>query len=65
MDQDRLMALLGKVVDDLGGAYSVPLVRMGEQLGLYAALRDGPLTAAALAEKTGCAERYLSEWLAN
>lgn len=65
MNEDKLMALLGKVLDDLGGAYSVPLVRMGEQLGLYAALRRGPLTSVQLAEKTGCAERYVREWLGN
>jgi len=66
MDEERLMALLGKIVGDLGAAYSVPLVRMGEQLGLYAALRDhGPLTSIGLAEITGCAERYIREWLAN
>jgi SAM-dependent methyltransferase len=65
MEQDRMMALLGKVVDDLGGAYSVPLVRMGEQLGLYAALDAGPATSTDLARRTGCAERYVREWLAN
>lgn len=66
MDEDALMALLGKVVDDLGGAYSIPLVRMGEQLGLYAALhKHGPITPVQLAEKTECAERYVKEWLAS
>ena len=66
MNEEKLMVLLGKIVGDLGAAYSVPLVRMGEQLGLYAALRDhGPLTSAGLAEHTGCAERYVREWLAN
>lgn len=66
MDQEKLMALLGAVVNDLGGAYSAPLVRMGEQLGLYAALKaHGPASSQQLAERTGCAERYLREWLAN
>lgn len=65
MEQDRLMALLGKVVDDLGGANSVPLVRIGERLGLYRALAESPATPAELARRTGCAERYLREWLAN
>ncbi|NBB69017.1 MAG: hypothetical protein GVY33_01640 [Alphaproteobacteria bacterium] len=66
MNEDRLNALLGRVLNDLGGAYSVPLVRMGEQLGLYAALKaHGPMNSAALAERTGCAERYLREWLGN
>ncbi|MEO1329014.1 MAG: methyltransferase domain-containing protein [Pseudomonadota bacterium] len=66
MNEEKLMALLGKIVSDMGAAYSVPLVRMGEQLGLYAALKThGPLTSAGLAEKTGCAERYVREWCAN
>jgi len=66
VNEDRLNALLGRILNDLGGAYSVPLVRMGEQLGLYAALAShGPMNSAALAERTGCAERYLCEWLAN
>jgi len=60
VSEDRLNALLGRILNDLGGAYSVPLVRMGEQLGLYATLAThGPMTGAALAE------RYLREWLAN
>ena len=64
MDEQKLMSLLGKIVTDLGGAYSVPLVRMGEQLGLYAAMKAyGPMTSQELADRTGCAERYLREWL--
>ena len=39
---------------------------MGEQLGLFAALKSGgPATSAQLAERTGCAERSLREWLAS
>jgi SAM-dependent methyltransferase len=41
-------------------------VLLGDRLGLYKALAGaGPLTPAALAEKTGTAERYVREWLAN
>jgi hypothetical protein len=65
MEHERLMALLGKVVDDLGGANSVPLVRIGERLGLCRALDEGPATSAELARRTHCAERYVREWLAN
>lgn len=66
MNQEKLMTLLGRIVGDLGAAYSVPLVRMGEQLGLYAALRaHGPMTSVELARHTRCAERYVREWLAN
>jgi SAM-dependent methyltransferase len=39
-------------------------VIIGDKLGLYKAMADGvPLTPAELAERTGCHERYLREWL--
>ena len=31
----RLGELVGRVLGDLGGAFSVPLVRIGDGLGLY------------------------------
>jgi 2-polyprenyl-3-methyl-5-hydroxy-6-metoxy-1,4-benzoquinol methylase len=63
IDNDRLGALVGKMLGDLGGAFSVPTVRIGFRLGLFAALhRDGPATAAELATRTGLAERYVREW---
>jgi len=53
-----------QVLSDLGGAYSVPLVRMGVSLGLYRALHErGPMTPGELADATGLADRYLREWL--
>jgi SAM-dependent methyltransferase len=40
------------------------LVSIGDKLGLYRAMAGaGPLTAAAVAERAGCAERYVREWL--
>lgn len=64
VDQDRLAALLGRVVGDLGGALAVPLVLIGDRLGLFRALASsGPVTAAELARTTGLSERYLQEWL--
>ncbi|WP_037283872.1 class I SAM-dependent methyltransferase [Rubellimicrobium mesophilum] len=64
LDQGRLEALVGRVLGDLGGAMSVPLVRMGDALGLYAALKEiGPATVEDLAQATGCHARYVREWL--
>ena len=64
-DPDRLQALVGGLLNDLGGAFSVPLVRIGDQLGLYDHLRDGGgLTADELADGAGVAPRYVREWLA-
>lgn len=64
IDEKKLNTLVGQVLQDLGGAFSVPLVQIGEKLGLYQALQDsGPCTVQSLAQKTGLAERYLEEWL--
>jgi ubiquinone/menaquinone biosynthesis C-methylase UbiE len=41
------------------------MVVIGEKLGLYKALAGGPLTAAGLAARTKCDERYVLEWLAS
>jgi len=66
LDGEKLHSFLGRILADLGGAASVVLVRMGESLGLYEALhRDGPLTAAELAERCAIAERYAREWCAH
>ncbi|WP_293903564.1 methyltransferase domain-containing protein [Phenylobacterium sp.] len=63
IDGDKLNALVGKMLGDLGGAYSVPTVRIGFRLGLFASLhKDGAASAADLAKRTGLAERYVREW---
>ena len=43
----------------------MPLVVLGDKLGLYRALAsDGPLTTAELADRTDTTERYVREWCA-
>lgn len=65
VDMDKLQALAGRMVGDLGAAMSAPLVALGDTLGLWKAMADGEaVTSAGLAEKTGLNERYLREWLA-
>lgn len=65
-DENKLNAFVGQVLGDLGGAYSAALVKIGDKLGLYRELRSGgPATSSELAERTGCSERYLREWLAH
>ena len=63
-DEKKLNDLIGKMLGDLGGAFSVPTVRMGLRLGLFKALHEGgPMTSDALAEKAGgLAGRYVREW---
>lgn len=55
--------LVGKMLGDLGGAFSVPTVRIGLRLGLFSSLHtDGPATAEELASRLDLAERYVREW---
>ena len=63
-DEKKLNDLIGKMLGDLGGAFSVPTVRVGLRLGLFNALHErGPMTADALADKAGgLAVRYVREW---
>lgn len=66
MDQDKLGVLMGQMLGDIGGAWSIPLVRMGVSLGLYEELaKNGPYTPAGLAAAAGLAERYVREWLCS
>ena len=64
VNQEQLHALVGKMLGDLGGAFSVPTVRIGFRLGLFDALyTGGPATSAELASRAGgLAERYVREW---
>jgi hypothetical protein len=65
IDETKLNAVLVKMLGDLGGAWSVPMVRLGEQLGLYRALKEAPMSASELSTKCGVAERYAREWLSH
>lgn len=66
VDEAKLNQFVGQLLGDLGGALSVPLVRIGDRLGLYKALHaDGPMTPAELAAKANVAERYAREWLSH
>ena len=63
LDETKLHAFIGKMLGDLGGAMSVPTVRVGLRLGLFEALTHGPATAAELAVRAGgLHERYVREW---
>jgi ubiquinone/menaquinone biosynthesis C-methylase UbiE len=66
VNADKLNVLIGQMLSDLGGASSVPLVRMGDALGLYKTLhRKGPMTTRELAEAAKVDARYLREWLSH
>jgi SAM-dependent methyltransferase len=64
VDEAKLQQLMGQVVSDWAASFASALVLIGDQLGLYTALNEiQPATPAALAERTGTAERYVREWL--
>jgi 2-polyprenyl-3-methyl-5-hydroxy-6-metoxy-1,4-benzoquinol methylase len=66
VNEFKLQEFMGKALGDIGAGMSAVLVLIGDKLGLYKALSQaGPVTAADLAKRSGCAERYLREWLAN
>src|SRR4051794_41456198 len=66
IDDGKLQAFVGQAVTDMGAAISGLLLHMGDRLGLYKAMAGaGPVTPAALAARTGTAERYVREWLGN
>src|SRR5687768_4530163 len=64
IDQSKLETFLVRAVGDLSAGYGGVMVSLGSKLGLYKAMSGaGPLSAKELAARTGCAERYVSEWL--
>jgi SAM-dependent methyltransferase len=65
IDMNKLNAFIGQFVTDLGAAVHTGMVVIGEKLGLYKALAEGPVTAAQLAAKTKTDERYVREWAAS
>jgi SAM-dependent methyltransferase len=66
VDPEKLNHVIGQMLADLGGAFSVSLVRIGDRLGLYTALNEGgAMTSAELAAKARIAERYAREWLSH
>jgi len=65
INMDKLNAFIGQFVTDLGASVHAGMVVIGEKLGLYKALAEGPATVAELAAKTQTDERYLREWLGS
>jgi SAM-dependent methyltransferase len=65
VDMDKLNVFVGQFVGDLGAAVHAGMVVIGEKLGLYKALAEGPLNSAELAGRTKTEERYVREWLGS
>jgi SAM-dependent methyltransferase len=54
---------IGRAITDIAGAMTTIFCIVGDRLGLFRALDDGPATAAELADRAGVDERYALEWL--
>ena len=64
VDEDKLNALMGRMVTEFGAMASAPLVLLGDRLGLYKAMAGaGPTTPDQLSEKAHLRLRYAQEWL--
>jgi 2-polyprenyl-3-methyl-5-hydroxy-6-metoxy-1,4-benzoquinol methylase len=61
--EERRDALVQRLFESSLGMGEVLTVYLGDKLGLYAALRDGPATASELAARANVFERYAREWL--
>ena len=66
IDPKRLKAYAKLVFGSFSGATTAAMIHLGDRLGLYRVLADGEArTSAELAAQTGCAERWVREWLAQ
>jgi 2-polyprenyl-3-methyl-5-hydroxy-6-metoxy-1,4-benzoquinol methylase len=64
IDETKLDQLVGPFATDFGAAMHAATVVIGDKLGLYKALAEGPATGAELAQRTGLDIRLVEEWCA-
>jgi len=63
-DERKLNEFVEKAVTDLAAGYGGVMTVLGHKLGLYKAMAGaGPLDSSEIAKRSGCAERYVREWL--
>lgn len=64
VEEHKLNQFMEHAIYDLAAGYSGVMVSLGHKLGLYRAMAGaGRLTADEIAERAGCARRYVREWL--
>ncbi len=64
IDQEKLEKFTTRAIGDLTAGYTGVMVSIGSKLGLYRAMAGaGPQSARQIATNSGCAERYVREWL--
>jgi SAM-dependent methyltransferase len=62
-DAEAVEAFAGRALTDVAGTMATLFCVIGDRLGLFVALDEGPATAAELAARTHIDERYALEWL--
>jgi len=67
VDPDQLKLYSYQLFTKLDGAVTAGMIHLGDQLGLYRAMRDAgrPLTTQEIADATGTIERWVREWAYN
>lgn len=63
ISEQKLNDFMSRFVADLGAVMHAATVVVGDQLGLYKALSNGPCDVEELARRTSTDARYLREWL--
>ena len=63
INETKLNDFMGRFVGDLGAVMHAATIVVGDQLGLYKRLADGPTDVESLARRTETDPRYLREWL--
>jgi SAM-dependent methyltransferase len=63
INEEKLNAFMGRFVGDLGAVMHAATIVVGDQLGLYKRLAEGPTDVETLARRTETDARYLLEWL--
>ena len=63
INESKLNDFMGRFVGDLGAVLHAATIVVGDQLGLYKKLAEGPADVETLARKTETDARYLREWL--
>jgi hypothetical protein len=65
IDHAKVQAFIGKVMGDNAGAAATVMASIGDRLGLFKELAQGPATSTELAERAHINERYAREWLSE
>ena len=63
IDQAKTEAFLGKVLSDTSGMTTTIMASIGDRLGLFKQMAQGPATSTQLAARADINERYVREWL--